>query len=156
MRSQDQERNPLQTKGTVQQWTLSSSWRIEYRTNNTGREKEVFIELEKTENLFRRTNSMTGSKNTSFEKTFGRVINEPHDTPIKLDIESEKNDRQINANAEAVRECMVEDCQCYSYRFGTNPALVGKRKVSQKAIDALKNFRQKRLDDLSDSQISIS
>jgi len=70
---------------------VSSPRRVKHGTDNTGREKEVFIELEEAENLFKRTNPMTGSENTGFEKVSDRVMNEVYDTIIKPNLEEEKS-----------------------------------------------------------------
>jgi len=49
--------------------------------------------------------------------------------------------------SESVKECTVENCECYPYRQGKNPALTGKRKASEAGIEALKNYRNSSRDD---------
>jgi len=51
LRRKDQEGNPLQAEMIVQERQVSSPRRIEHGTDNAGRVKEVFIELEEAENL---------------------------------------------------------------------------------------------------------
>jgi len=56
---------------------------------------------------------------------------------------------------EAVRECPTHNCECHPYRLGTNPALAGKRRASEKGIEALQKFREMVRDDMKGGQDSI-
>jgi len=51
-----------------------------------------------------------------------------------------------------VKDCETEDCECHPYRMGKNPALVGKRKTSEKGMEALQVYRDSRRDDTKDDQ----
>ncbi len=53
-----------------------------------------------------------------------------------------------------VNDCPATSCPAYPYRFGKNPALTGKRKLTTSGFDALKDFRQKAVDDGKRGQIS--
>jgi len=48
---------------------------------------------------------------------------------------------------EAVACCETENCVCHPYRFGKNPALLGKRKAPKAGIEALRKFQEQRRDD---------
>jgi len=49
-----------------------------------------------------------------------------------------------------VRECKTTNCNCYSYRFGTNPSLAGKgRGRSAEAMDAIRAKKQGPIKEIS-------
>jgi len=50
-----------------------------------------------------------------------------------------------------IADCEIEDCPCYPYRFGKNPALKGKRRLSA----GLKVFNENRRDVRKKRQDSI-
>ena len=47
-----------------------------------------------------------------------------------------------------IEDCPASTCPCYLYRFGSNPALVGKRKAPQEGVEALRKHRERRRHDL--------
>ena len=53
-----------------------------------------------------------------------------------------------------IQDCPAGNCPCYPYRFGKNPALIGKRKSSGAGMEALKKICQKRRDDMKNDQIA--